>query len=196
MDVMNIQGYEWRLTIHNFDGQAFWNTLQLLTWYDYLAYICFALAWFFWIFKTRKTSEVGGVSGRFLILTFLGACFGIAYKLFVELDVRVFAYIFLACAAAIELTVCEKARKKNYNDSRRRDLLSRSNDSFSESRSRHGSHHSHRHSGSSSGGNRRRRSGRSAEGGVHKSEAESATEAPEPKTPKFADDVKLDQNEL
>ncbi len=176
------------MTIHDFEWRYFCETYRNVTWYECAAYFCFALAWFFLINKTRKSSGGDVVSGRFLILTIVGSGFAIAYKLLHDLDVRVFWYVFLAIAAFVEIAVCGLAQEREFNDMRRAELLKRAEDK--------GHKHSHRRHRSSEGHSHSEKHEGRLHHHRHSSREEQGENAGEMKNNEPADDLKSDSNAM
>ncbi|MBQ9874097.1 MAG: hypothetical protein IJM30_06515 [Thermoguttaceae bacterium] len=180
------------MTISDFNWSYFWSTIHQLSWLQVLMGVCFAFGWFFSIKKTKKTGVTEGKSALFLLFVFLGFLFGVCYKLFVNLDITVLAYLAFAIAAFVDFWICQRIEAEGATESRRSKLIQRDR---ARAKSRYSSDskpssHRHRHRSRSDGSDRS-----SSRHSRHRRDVEtgrSGEESPEPKEPKYIGDVKLD----
>ncbi len=97
------------MTIRNFDWAYFWETANYVSWYEYLAIICFGFGWWFSVKNSIKTKQVAGKSFSFLWLVILGCCCGICHHLFVDLNFKIFLYVVVLYGAVSDYCVCRRA---------------------------------------------------------------------------------------
>lgn len=173
------------MTIRDFDWNYFCSTFYWLTWLDYTKFVCFALAWFFLLRKTSKSSETVGISGGFLFFTILGAILTIIHKLFFNLDATIIAYVLLLFVAFVEIFLCGRAQDRRQTTLRRSELLSRNESNTQSAGREHRSRRGRAHGDGSSSHHRRHSRRDSERYDAFESKGESVE-------PKFADSLKMD----
>ena len=195
------------MTINDFDASYFVRTYKTLSWLEIFAFVCFFVGWIFSIRKTRATKNVDGKSSLFLLFVVLGSFWGVCYKLFVNLDIRIFAYLAIGSLAFADFWIVQRVKEDKAMKTRREGLVARGS---SVDRRKSGSltteTHSHRRRHSSSRrahtresrgdatlqdetSSRHSRSRLSSDESVR---SEKKFDVAEPKEPKFADDVEFD----
>lgn len=142
------------MTIFNFDWAKFCGTFHDLNWYEAGMIGSFVLAELASMRRLKRTDGVEGRGALSLFLTIVGAAIGVAFKLFVFLDVTALLYIALLAVAIGELTVGVATNKRKAQEdsalklSERRKVLSKASGESGERHS-HRRRHSHEHGGSS-----------------------------------------------
>ena len=173
------------MNIHNFRWDLFWESFYYLNWFEAAAIFCFGVYWPFSLRKMLKTKQTEGKSLVLPWLFIVGCAFAIYDKLFYNLDLVILLYIVFACFAFAYYRTVKRLRLWEAANQRRSELVKRGGLSRSS-----GSGHSHRRRHERSHGGKRGAGERTSK----ESNGASRPAAPEavPKEPKFADQLKLD----
>jgi len=141
------------MTIQDFDWVYFWQTANYVSWYEYLALVCFTGAWWFSIRNSIKTTLFAGKSSIFLWLIIVACCLGVCHHLFVDLNFKILFYIVGLCGSVSDYCVCRRLRLEQSIKERKQAIVgsgdrdwSYGSDSYDKSRS---SKHTHSHRRSS-----------------------------------------------
>ena len=174
------------MNIHNFRWDLFWETFYYLNWFEAAAIFCFGIYWPFSLRKMRKTKQTEGKSLVLPWLFIIGCAFAIYDKLFYNLDLVILLYVAFACFAFVYYRTVKRLRLWEAANQRRSDLVRRGRSSGSGSgRSHHRRRrHERRHESGSGAGERLSKE--------TKDSLRSNAEEIAPKEPKFADQLKLD----
>ena len=99
------------MTIYNFDWYRFWDSFRYISWYEILMLVCFWVGWR----RLRKNSLKSGAKnlGSSPAWFVFAACvFGTCHKIFVNLDLSVFLYVFGALGALVNILARRDVQKR------------------------------------------------------------------------------------
>lgn len=139
------------MTIWNFDWAYFWETANYVSWYEYLAMVCFGFGWWFSVKNSIRTKQTLGKSFSFLWLVVLGCCLGICHHLFVNLNFKIFFYVVVLYGAVSDYCVCRRVSLEQNIEERKKIIAGRGDRDWSYGndvdRTARGREHKRRHKG-------------------------------------------------